>query len=298
MPQTPKKKPAVTRSTYRYTRQDWERLNLELAALQAVQKKVTPEINTTKIAPRIALITHEIQEKAKTRKQKADVGIYIQLGQKTVQFFLDNPQYIPLMKHEMARRYQARLNGEDMRFDTLNNSVLNAHAEENAGTIYKGGICEWNDNYRRVRNDYIETMGRACQAAEMALRRSQPDPVPTQTQVLVQPRPQAQPQPAPTTRPPHPTFNPANFPNYWKTFQRSNEEEVNQLLGNRCDDNVPDMPEAELPKENPQPPKPTPVVQDLLPGFVMPPAEIPEKAKRVRRSTRKFRLPDSVKQRS
>lgn len=37
--------------------------------------------------------------------------------------------------------------------------------------------------------------------------------------------------------------------------------------------------------------------QDFLPGFVMPPAEVPERPKRVRKYTRKFRLPDHVNDR-
>ena len=249
MPQTTQKELPVKRSTGRQARQDWERLNLELAALRIMQKKVSSDIDTTKITRRIGVVTEEIKERIKSRRQKNKIGIYIRLGQQSVQFFLEHPQYIPLMKHEMARRYQARINGEDMRYDTLDNPFLNAHAEENAGIIYKGGICKWSNYFRCVRNNYIETMGRACKAAEMALHYTQPVSAPTQ--VLPPPAPKSQPSTPPL--PPHLSFNPTRFPNHWKTFVRTNEDEVNLLLMNRCDDNVSDIFDVYAPESDTKP---------------------------------------------
>ena len=229
------------------TRRIWERLNFELAALSIVQKSNQPATQNF-LTQRINELNEEI------RKQRKKAGVFIQNGRESVLFFLNNPAYIDRMKAEMAARYQARRDGRNIREDELSDPVLADHCREHALRIFERngqpGGGEWSENYKHIRHNYAETMGRACLAAEAALYLVQ-HAVATVTPAKTTPVPAqpTQPQPAPVqpkVKKAEPISPSGLIPKAnWETFSRPSEEELNQLLGNRCDDNVPDDRAAE-----------------------------------------------------
>ena len=251
-------------------RQIWEKLNLEKAALLAVQKTADPGAVQNRITPRLKELDSEIESERKKHRRSKDVGSYIRHGEASIRFFLDYPQYIPVMKQEIATRSQALRSGEDRETYTLNHPVLSALCAEQANDIFGRVGGNWSWKYRRIRTDYIETMERSCLAVEKALYLKKPIPA---APALVIPQKPSTPTPAVFPElpapgrymPPEPP-TPA-FTDNWKNFQRPSEAEVDHLLMNRCDDNIPDEEypaDPSTPSIAPEAPK---LEQTYFPGF-------------------------------
>lgn len=223
------------------SRIEWEKLNFEHEALQVVKRLRLPQETQAELDHQIQQVACEIQSK------KKKVGIFVRFGCKSVLFFLKNTAYIERMKHEMSMRRRMRQNGEDMQSAELDDEVLRAHCQEQATAIFErnnqSGAGNWSSNYRYIRYNYTETMGRACLAAESALmlikiaHQQHPQPQsPSPSRPLMQSSEKAQ-QEAQSSKP----FGQGiTLSSNWRHFRRTSEAAVDRLLGNKCDDYVPD----------------------------------------------------------
>ena len=212
-------------------RREWESLNFKREALHAIKTPTLLPIQQEKLENLIQGVESEI--KAKKKKP----GIYVRLGCESVLFFLQHPIYISKMKDEMEMRRQMRFRGQDVRNEELNNAVLRAHCYDQSARIFErnneSGAGDWSWNFCLIRHNYTETMGRACQAADYAQSTLQA------LKVITPPKLQKQTPPPPSSVRDEDYIPVSNeMPNYWSSFQRPSEEEVNDLLNNRCDDNV------------------------------------------------------------
>jgi len=245
VPAAPKKKKKSPLPSLR----EWQRINFEYMALTTLRDKNRhPDV--------IGKLQEKIDALDEQRKpQRRTTTPFITYGMQSVVFFLEHPQYIPIMKNEILvrglARQAAKARGENILNDDLENSVLAAHCQERSNLIFSKGNSPvgdntWNHHYLHVRNNFIETMGRAARAAEYALglestleeqrRRffveiSNPVPPPKPAA----PQPQGPKPPIPTSEAPTP--KPVN---HWDE-PRPSEEKVNEILNNHCDDNVPGM---------------------------------------------------------
>ena len=207
------------------TLREWEKVNLERFALS----KLKALSNFDKSVFQDKLDGLETEIKRKKRKET----VYIRKGYESVTFFLKNPKLIPVAKKEMAMRSAARYHGEDMLYYEFKDPTLSRHCRLQATAIFTRNDtscedCSYSYHYLQVRNNYAETMGRACMAAEQALLlykrlKEQEIQQPKEQKNVIQN-----------------DFLQQMFPNYWEEFNRPSEEKVNELLANRCDDYVDD----------------------------------------------------------
>ena len=203
------------------TLREWEKVNLERFALARV--KALSNLNEGTLQDRLNALEMDIQQK------KRKETVFINKGYETVLLFLKNPKLIPVMKKEMLGRSKARHLGEDMLYYEFQNPILSRHCQLQATAIFTRNDtscenCSYSYHYLQVRNNYAETMGRACQAVEQALdlyRTVKERGIPKEQQMLG-----------------HGYSRQQTFPNYWAKFERPSEEKVNELLANHCDDYV------------------------------------------------------------
>ena len=207
------------------TLREWENLNFERFALLRLRALSSSLSNSTEFQGKI----NEVEEKITHKRRKET--IFIKKGYESVLFFLRNPKLFPVMKKEMIARSAARHRGEDMLHYEFKDFLLAQHCQLQAAAIFSRDdtSCRnyaYSYHYRHVRNNYAETMGRACYAAEQAFllyKRIK------ETELL-------------GSRTYHdtvrevPSVEQQRFSNYWAKFERPSEEKVNELLANRCDD--------------------------------------------------------------
>lgn len=205
------------------TLREWEKVNLERFALLRV--KALSNLNEGAFQDRLNGLEAEIQQK------KRKETVFIKKGYETVLLFLKNPKLIPVMKKEMLGRSKARHLGADMLYYEFKDPTLSRHCQLQATAIFTRNDtscedCSYSYHYFHVRNNYAETMGRACQAVEQALdlyRNIKERGLQKEQPILN-----------------HEDTRQQTFPNYWAKFERPSEEKVNELLANRCDDYVND----------------------------------------------------------
>ena len=151
----------------------YEEAVFDLTALRAAfSGKVIPPAVQQKMDQLAEKVRIE-SEKRKYKKKRAANNI--SCGKTSVMFFLKNPSLIPVMAREQNRRKQLEKVGEDLTYLELDDEKLCRHCWDRATYIYtQDESCGKNFNgvpdYRRIRSNYIYTMGRASRSAEMALR--------------------------------------------------------------------------------------------------------------------------------
>ena len=242
---------------------EWQMINFNHMALKTLRDKNRHPDVIAKLQEKVDALDEQ------RRPHRRAINPFIIYGCQSVLFFLKNPRYISIMKQEILSRQAARkiakAKKEDILDQDLNNPVLSAHCQEQSNLIYsKGNSSEgdntWNYHYLHVRNSYIEAMGRAARAAEYALQleKSFEDQRSASiTQALSSSQsPKKQPTPEPKPIDPEVPFPPIK--DDWHA-PRPSEEEVNELLNNRCDDNVPDMDDSAIPSCSQTTPVVTPV---------------------------------------
>lgn len=215
------------------TLREWEKINLERFALSRV--KALTNLNEGAFQDRLDALEKDIQQ------QKRKETVFIKKGYESVLLFLKNPKLIPIMKKEMALRSKTRHAGGDILFHDFSEPTLSRHCQLQATAIFTRNDsscedCSYSYHYLRVRSNYAETMGRASWAVEQALnlygRIKERTTVKEEQKIPVQDAPEQQ-----------------TFPNYWENFNRPSEREVDELLNNKCDDNVDDERDMEEPKK-------------------------------------------------
>ena len=145
------------------------------------------------------------------------------------------------MKKEMVLRSKIRYSGGDILYHDFSDPTLSRHCQLQATAIFTRNDsscadCSYSYHYLRVRSTYAETMGRASWAAEQALNLYAR--IKEQTTVKEEPK-----------TPVRETSEQKTFPNYWGNFKRPSEKEVDELLHNRCDDNVDDERDRDEPQK-------------------------------------------------
>lgn len=151
----------------------YEEAVFDLTALRAAfAGKVIPPT----VQQKIDQLTEKVRVESEKRKyKKKRAANNISCGKTSVMFFLKNPSLIPVMAREQNRRKQLEKVGEDLTYLELDNEMLCRHCWDRATFIYtQDESCGKNFNgspdYRRIRSNYIYTMGRASRSAEMALQ--------------------------------------------------------------------------------------------------------------------------------
>ncbi len=205
------------------TLREWEKLNLERFALSRV--KALTNLNDSAFQDKLNSLETEIQQK------KRKETVYIKKGYETVLLFLKNPKLIAVAKKEMLMRSAARHHGENMLYHEFEDPTLSRHCQLQATAIFTRNDtscenCSYSYHYLQVRNNYAETIGRACQAAEQALL------------LYKRIKEQKMQQQKEQNNVAQNDIRQQEFPNYWENFKRPSEEKVNELLANRCDDYV------------------------------------------------------------
>ena len=242
------------------TLREWQKLNFEHMALVSLKNQNRHPDVIEKLQKRIDALDE------KRKQGRRTMGVYITYGAQSVSFFIQNPQYIPTMKNEIWNRQAIRRaaleRGEKGILDQdLDNPVLSAHCQRYANLIFtKGNSSDgdntWDYSYFHIRNNYIETMGRAARAAEYALgleRIFEEE----RRQAFIDIQKPKEPQTTEAKLVSRSAFREAPIPqviDHWSE-PRPSEEQVNEDLYNHCDDNVPGMedkpePFPETPKAN------------------------------------------------
>ena len=231
---------------------EWQNINFEHMALTTLKNRNRHPDVIAKLQEKVDALDEQ------RRPQRRANNPFIIHGCQSVLFFLKNPQYIPLMKQEILARQVARKaakeKGDDILDQDLDNSVLADHCQEHSNLIFsKGNTSEgdntWSVHYLHVRNSFIEAMGRAARAAEYALRleKSFEDQRSASiTDALRFSSEGSKKKPVPPTPPVNPDIPSPAAENHWNE-PRPSEEQVNELLNNHCDDNVPGMEDISVP---------------------------------------------------
>lgn len=220
---------------------EWENLNLEQYALSLIKAKIPSEVDSSELQEKLNKLENEIKQRK--RKQTS----FIQKGRQSVVFFFNNKRLIPIMKKEMLLRAQARHRKENMVYHDFYNPDLSNHCRSQATAIYTRDDsscrdCSYSYHYLQVRNNYAETMGRACGVVDRTLSLYYKIMNPQLANDSL-----SEPVSFPVSR-----AEPPSVPvkNHWKNYSRPSENNIDELLNNRCDDNVDVDDERE--KEEPQ----------------------------------------------
>jgi len=151
----------------------FEEAVFDLTALRAVFAGKTIPLDIQQKMDRLAEEVKQGVNKRKYKKQREANNI--SCGRTSVMFFLKNPRLIPVMAREQNRRKQREAAGEDLTYLELDDEALYMHCKDRATFIYTQDETTCKDysysaKYRRIRSNYVYTMGRASRSAQMALR--------------------------------------------------------------------------------------------------------------------------------
>ena len=167
----------------------------------------------TDIQQRMDRLAEEVKQGSnKRRYKKQRAANNISCGRTSVLFFLRHPTLIPVMAREQNQRKQLERAGEDLTYLELDDGELCRHCWDRATFIFSqdescGKDFSYDARYRRIRSNYVYTMGRASRSAQMALQevaRVQRENNQSQPQTPT-PTPQVDPVPNPIPSSPLPT---------------------------------------------------------------------------------------------